>query len=209
LGGCGFQAVGLPTDGAIGPATDAAGVDLSAGGDDLALADGAGADLGTADLAAPDGAGADLKNVDLSDVDLGPAPCPRPQLLVALEDLRASNAHGRVLRQTLLNGTPASCPALTGGGLLSPQPFSVAAVDGRSLIAVLTTDALHVVDSDTDTIRWEYLNSSSSYFPVDVFPLRDTGAGSWWPPPGTSAWARRRSPSASSRPGTPPTAWTG
>jgi hypothetical protein len=156
--GCGFDRVG-------------AAEDLASLSEDLSGFDLAALDLGGADFAAVDLAGGDLARSPDASI---PA-CPRPHLLVAVEDFSAAQ-HGFVARVALdVSGQPTLCAPLTGQGLLPQQPFAVTLL-GVNRVAIAARDAVVLLDSDSDSILWSQPNpteSATTMEPVDVFPLRD------------------------------------
>jgi hypothetical protein len=139
--GCGFRAEEV--------ATDLAGVDFS----------GSATDFGASADQAPSG-------------DLPAVPCTLPMLLVAVENLHnPATGGGQVARLALGDGTalPSSCSSLSGQGLMTPEPWSLAAVADR--IAIVGIDELQLLDPASDTIVWSKPVGASDV-PVDVFALK-------------------------------------
>jgi hypothetical protein len=132
------------------------------------------ANLTSSDLAGADFSGSDLTpppESDLATADLSVSLCAGPLLLVTVENLKnpASNG-GRVAALGLGDGTalPTFCTTLSGGGLMTQQPFSAALVDGK--LAVMGRDALQLIELASDSILWSKPVTGND-FPVDVFPL--------------------------------------
>jgi hypothetical protein len=122
--------------------------------------DGGREDLAGADLTPPP---------DLAILDGGIEPgCPRPQLLVGVEQLNQSSSEpGRVIRFALDNaGGFTPCASLSAGGKLPKQPMAVTFV-APDQIAAATRDGLWVLGLD-DQERW---HTNTTDLPVDVFPL--------------------------------------
>jgi hypothetical protein len=145
--GCGFHGERVSLD---------AGMDLAGGG-------------GSSDLAGVDLAGADLSGGG------GMLACAPPVLFISVEDLNAAHTvGGRVQPLSLSTTPPTVCAAMTGGGLLPVQPFTLTPIDGG--IAVGTRDGLWVIDWN-DTTRWHMPPLDPSWQPVDVIPLAGSGNG--------------------------------
>jgi len=108
-------------------------------------------------------------NADLAILDGGYEPgCPRPQLLIGVENLnQSSNAPGRVLRFSLAaSGALTACPTLSAQGALPHQPMAVAFLPPDA-VAAATRDGLWVLGLD-DVPRY---TRAGSDLPIDVFPI--------------------------------------
>lgn len=102
-------------------------------------------------------------------------PCALPHLLVAAENL--SGGAGRILRFELpTEGGLRACGPLTAQGELMQQPFSIAAVTDRFVLAA-GREGVQAIDPSTDALL--YTLARSGQHPNDAFALRDDSRGDW------------------------------
>ncbi|HZS39531.1 MAG TPA: hypothetical protein VFF06_22020 [Polyangia bacterium] len=113
--------------------------------------------------------------------DGGGGSCPRPYLMIAVEDQTTPQANeiGRVLRFSLdAAGALHSCTTLDGSGSLGGLPQAVTFVPPR-FVAVAARDATYVLDADSDQIQWSYPvpGIGGTTVAMDIVPLVEPTSG--------------------------------
>jgi len=83
------------------------------------------------------------------------APCARPTVYAAVEQLDDDSAPGRIMRVSLAGGRVERCEDLTGRGRLNPYLRSVAVLPGGR-IAVGSVESVQLIDEATDVVLGSY-----------------------------------------------------